>query len=45
MGENKQKILEQLATLGIMKSTIYPEIEHVAIQMRDKYEDSLIPKF
>lgn len=39
MGENKQKILEQLATLGIMKSTIYPEIEHVSLQMKDKYED------
>ncbi|HAS7010777.1 FRG domain-containing protein [Vibrio parahaemolyticus] len=38
MRENKQKILEQLASLGIMKSTIYPEIEHVAIQMKSKYE-------
>jgi len=40
MRENKQKILEQLASLGIMKSTIYPEIEHVAIQMKNKYEIS-----
>lgn len=38
MKENKQKILEQLASLGIMKSTIYPEIEHVAMQMKNKYE-------
>jgi hypothetical protein len=40
MRENKQKILEQLASLGIMKSTIYPEIEHVAVQMKNKYEIS-----
>lgn len=39
MRENKQKILDQLASLGIMKSTIYPEIEHVAMQMKNKYED------
>tara|TARA_R110000868_G_scaffold44716_1_gene149047 strand:- start:144 stop:263 length:120 start_codon:yes stop_codon:yes gene_type:complete len=39
MREHKQKILEQLASLGIMKSTIYPEIEHVAMQMKSKYEN------
>ncbi|EJB5293882.1 FRG domain-containing protein [Vibrio cholerae] len=38
MRENKQKILDQLASLGIMKSTIYPEIEHVAMQMKMRYE-------
>ncbi|EJG1749500.1 FRG domain-containing protein [Vibrio parahaemolyticus] len=38
MRENKQKILDQLASLGIMKSTIYPEIEHVAMQMKNRYE-------
>jgi hypothetical protein len=38
MRENKQKILDQLASLGIMKSTIFPEIEHVAMQMKSSYE-------
>ena len=38
MREHKHKILEQLASLGIMRSTIYPEIEHVAMQMKTKYE-------
>ncbi|WP_423840670.1 FRG domain-containing protein [Vibrio mytili] len=38
MRENKQKILDQLASLGIMKSTIYPEIEHVAMQMKNRYQ-------
>ncbi|EKO3479265.1 FRG domain-containing protein [Vibrio fluvialis] len=38
MREKKKKILDQLASLGIMKSTIYPEIEHVAMQMKNRYE-------
>ncbi|WP_345871376.1 hypothetical protein [Shewanella algae] len=39
--ENKAKILKQLESLGIMKSTIYPEIEHVATQMKTRYETSI----
>lgn len=38
MRENKSKILTQLEALGIMKSTIYPEIEHVATHMKSRYE-------
>lgn len=38
MKENKDKIIKQLESLGIMKSTIYPEIEHVATQIKARYE-------
>lgn len=41
MRENKTKMLEQLESLGIMKSTIYPEIEHVATQMKSRYEAAI----
>ncbi|HET6631033.1 MAG TPA: hypothetical protein VFG91_14780 [Woeseiaceae bacterium] len=33
----KQKILEQLASLGIARGTIYPEIENVSEYIRDLY--------
>ncbi|MCF5793068.1 hypothetical protein GIV35_12555 [Pseudomonas sp. PA-1-6B] len=38
-GGDKIKILEQLESLGITRSTIYPEIEHVAGFLRDRYGD------
>lgn len=38
-GSEKQKILEQLASLGISRSTVYPEIEHVAGYISEKYRD------
>lgn len=42
MREHKSKILTQLESLGIMKSSIYPEIEHVATHMRTRYENKPI---
>ncbi|WP_257970638.1 FRG domain-containing protein [Vibrio parahaemolyticus] len=36
--DNKSKILMQLANLGIQKSTIYPEIEHVAMHLKNQYQ-------
>ncbi|MGY1891213.1 DUF1508 domain-containing protein [Pseudomonas sp. SDT291_1_S447] len=38
-GGDKIKILEQLESLGITRSTIYPEIEHVAGYLKDRYKD------
>ncbi|MEW7859353.1 DUF1508 domain-containing protein [Pseudomonas chlororaphis] len=38
-GSDKPRILEQLASLGITRSTIYPEIEHVAGHISEKYRD------
>ncbi|WP_395478284.1 FRG domain-containing protein [Pseudomonas aeruginosa] len=38
-GKEKAKILEQLSSLGITRSTIYPEIEHVAGYLSEKYKD------
>jgi len=38
-GSDKIKILEQLESLGITRSTIYPEIEHVAGFLKDRYGD------
>jgi len=38
-GNDKIKVLEQLESLGITRSTIYPEIEHVAGYLRDRYRD------
>ncbi|WEJ74921.1 FRG domain-containing protein [Pseudomonas sp. PSE14] len=40
-GKEKGKILEQLASLGITRSTIYPEIEHVAGHISAKYMDKI----
>lgn len=34
---DKKKILKQLDTLGINESTLFPEIEHVAKHLREKY--------
>lgn len=34
---DKKKILRQLDTLGINESTLFPEIEHVAKHLREKY--------
>ncbi len=34
---DKKKILKQLDTLGINESTLFPEIEHVARHLREKY--------
>lgn len=33
----KQKIRKQLEALGIDKSTLFPEVEHVAEHIKDKY--------
>jgi len=33
----KQKILNQLEALGINESTLFPEIDHVAKHLKDKY--------
>lgn len=38
-GSDKVKVLEQLESLGITRSTIYPEIEHVAGYLKDRYRD------
>ena len=38
---HKQKIRKQLEALGIDKSTLFPEVEHVAEHIKDKYH---IPK-
>lgn len=38
-GGDKIRILEQLESLGITRSTIYPEIEHVAGYLKDRYGD------
>ena len=35
---NKKKILKQLESLGIDESTLFPEIEHVAKHLKDKYD-------
>lgn len=37
-GNDKLKILEQLSLLGITKSSIYPEIEHVAGHIKNTYK-------
>lgn len=34
---HKQKIRKQLEALGIDKSTLFPEVEHVAEHIKDKY--------
>lgn len=34
---DKVKILKQLDTLGINESTLFPEIEHVAMHLKEKY--------
>ncbi len=34
---NKKKIRKQLEALGIDKSTLFPEVEHVAEHIKDKY--------
>ena len=34
----KKKILKQLESLGIDESTLFPEIEHVARHLKDKYD-------
>lgn len=34
----KKKILKQLESLGIDESTLFPEIEHVAKHLKDKYD-------
>jgi len=36
-GSDKRKILQQLELLGITRSSIYPEIEHVAGHIRNTY--------
>lgn len=35
---NKQKIRKQLEALGIDKSTLFPEVEHIAEHIKDKYK-------
>lgn len=40
-GTEKIKVLDQLESLGITRSTIYPEIEHVAGYLKDRYRDKL----
>ncbi|ELK4821617.1 TPA: DUF1508 domain-containing protein [Pseudomonas aeruginosa] len=40
-GKEKIKILDQLSSLGITRSTIYPEIEHVANHISEKYKDKI----
>lgn len=35
---DKQKILKQLESLGIDESTLFPEIEHVAKHLKEKYD-------
>lgn len=37
---NKQKIRKQLEALGIDKSTLFPEVEHVAEHIKEKYHIS-----
>lgn len=37
---HKQKIRKQLEALGIDKSTLFPEVEHVAEHIKDKYHIS-----
>ena len=34
---DKKKILRQLDALGINESTLFPEIEHVAKHLKEKY--------
>lgn len=34
---HKQKIRKQLEALGIDKSTLFPEVEHLAEHIKDKY--------
>lgn len=38
-GSDKRKILQQLELLGITRSSIYPEIDHVAVHIRNTYMD------
>jgi hypothetical protein len=38
----KEKILEELGRIGIKKSTIYPGLENVAVEIAAKYE-ALVP--
>lgn len=35
--DHKKKIRKQLEALGIDKSTLFPEVEHVAEHIKDKY--------
>lgn len=37
--QNKSKILKQLSLLGISRSSIFPEIEHVASFIKENYTD------